>query len=160
MEVKEKEFKAHKAILIGRSPVFAAMLQPHTLESQTGVIKILDCDPESFQQFLEYLFCGKLEDNSFYSAFHLYSTSNKYDVQNLKEQCVENLIKNLAVDNVCEIVILADKHDDKKLASATQDFFTENYSAVFLTTDWDNLMRNDYRLAKKLLIEMSKVKGS
>lgn len=145
---------------MARSSVFAAMFQHDTLEKQTGFIDIPDCDPESFQEFLDYLYCGKLEDVSYHSAFQLYITSHKYDVQKLKEYCVEYLIESLTADNVCDIVKLADKYDDEKLLFGAQDFFNENWSKIFVTTEWVNLLKNDYRLGSKLLIELSKAKGS
>lgn len=160
LQVKDREFKAHKTILMARSSVFAAMFQHDTLEKQTGFIDIPDCDPDSFQEFLDYLYCGKLEDISYHSAFHLYITSSKYDVQKLKQFCVEYLIESLTIDNVCDIVKLADQYSDEKLMAAAQFFFNESWSKIFVTTEWESLLKDDYRLGNKLLMELSKAKGS
>lgn len=155
LHVQDKEYKAHKAILIARSTVFAAMFLHDTSEKKSGNINIPDCDPESFKEFLEFLYCGKLEEISSYSALHLYKTSDKYDIQELKTFCSEFLMKNLTVENLCEIVILADKYDDTKLLSAAQCFFNKNLNSVFVTSEWNDLLNNNRRLANKLLLEMS-----
>ena len=156
--VKDKEFKAHRAILMARSPVFAAMFQHETLEKQTGSITIPDCDPNSFEQFLEFLYSGKLEKPSTRNAFHLYETSAKYDVQELNEFCSEFLMENLTIENLCDVVILANKYDDTKLLSAAQSFFNENLRKVLLTREWSRFMVDNHRLANELLLEMSKMK--
>lgn len=155
LNVQDKEYKAHKAILIARSSVFAAMFQHDSSEKKSGIINIPDCDPESFKEFLEFLYCGKLEETSSYNALHLYKTADKYDIQELKTFCSEFLMNNLTVENLCEIVILADKYDDVKLLSAAQCFFNKNLSKVLVTSEWECLLKTNYRLANKLMINMS-----
>lgn len=153
--VMDREFKAHKTVLMARSSVFAAMFLHETSEKQTGIVNIPDCDPESFEAFLEFLYSGKLEKPSLRSALHLYETSDKYDVQELKTFCSGFLVKDLTIEQFCDVVILADKYDDAELLSAAQCFFNENLSKVFATCEWNDLLNNNRRLANKLLMEMS-----
>lgn len=154
LHVADKEYKAHRAILIAGSSVFAAMFQHETSEKQTGVITIPDCDPESFENFLEFLYTGKLEKPSLRNALHLYETSEKYNVHELKAFCTEYLMQNLTVEILCDVVVLADKYDEENLLSAAQKFFNESCSEILDTSDWDSLVKNNYRLSKKLLKEM------
>lgn len=156
LHVQEKQYRAHKAILVARSSVFAAMFQHDTAEKKSGIINIPDCDPESFKEFLEFLYCGKLDQLSLYNALHLYKTSDKYDIEELKAFCSEFLMNNLTVENLCEIVTLADKYDDVKLLSAVvQSFFNKNLRKVLVTSEWECLLKTNYRLANKLMIDMS-----
>lgn len=155
LHVVDKEYKVHRAILIAWSSVFAAMFQHETSEKQTGIISIPDCDPESFGEFLEFLYTGKLEKTSPCSALHLYETSEKYNVQELKAFCVEYLMKNLTVEILCDVVVIADRYEEMNLLSAAQDFFNENFSKILDTSEWDSLVENNYCLSKKLLKEMS-----
>lgn len=158
LKIKDKEFKAHRSVLIARSSVFAATFKHDTLERQTGVVTISDCDPDSFLQFLSYLYSGKLEDLSYCSALNLYYTSDKYNVQELKAFCVEYLIQCLSVENICETVVFAANYDDMRLLSAIQDFFNKNVRKILESSEWECLMKKDYRLASKLLKDMAKVK--
>ena len=143
---------------MARSSVFAATFKYDTLERQTGVITIPDCDPDSFQEFLEYLYSGKLEGLSVRSALNLYYTSEKYDVQELKAFCIEYLTQCLTIKTACEIAVLADKYDEEQLFSVTQSFFNKNYVEILLTSEWEHLMNSDSRLANKLLTEMARTK--
>lgn len=158
LKVKDKEFKAHRSVLIARSTVFAATFKHDTLEKQAGIITIPDCDPDSFPEFLEYLYCGRLEKFSYRSALNLYYTSDKYDIEELKVFCVEYLIQCLTVENICEVVVFADKYDITKLSSGTQEYFNQNVSEILETSQWENLLTRNHRLANRLLKEMTRVK--
>lgn len=155
LHVQGKEYKAHRAVLIARSSVFAAMFLHETSEKQTGLINIADCDSESFGDFLKFLYCGKWEEPSTRCAFHLFETSDKYNVQELKKFCVEYLMENLTVENLSNVVILAEKYEEEDLMTAAQDFFNKNFSKILPTPEWDCLVKNNYRLSKKLLTGLS-----
>lgn len=151
--MKEKEFRAHKLVLVARSPVFAAMFKHETSEKRTGIIHINDCDPDSFHEFLEYLYCGKLESISFRSAYHLYQISDKYNVQGLKPFCVEYMMHCITEENLCDVVKLAELYDETMLMSAAQVFFNLNLTKV--VAEWEILMENNPQLANKLISDMS-----
>ena len=144
---------------MARSSVFAANFRHDTLERQTGVIVIPDCDPDSFQEFLEYLYCGKLEELSFPSALNLYYTSDKYNIGDMKEFCTKYLMQCLTIENVCEVAAFADKYSETQLFSVVQDFFNNNVRKISETSEWERLMQKDYRLANKLLKKMLEMKN-
>lgn len=159
LQLENREFKAHKIILAARSPVFAAMFKHETSEKQTGIVNIPDCDSDSFQEFLEFLYCGKVENISFRSALHLYKIADKYDVQELKKLCAVYMKHHLNVENVCDVVALADEYDETNLLVAAQTFFIRNLTEIFETAGWKELFKRNFFLANKLLIQMtSKVK--
>lgn len=153
VHVQDKEYKAHRAVLIARSSVFAAMFQHETTEKLTGIINISDCDPESFEKFLEFLYTGKLENPSCRNALDLYEIADKYDAPELKTFCVDFLMENLAIENVCDVAFFADKYEETNLLSASQLYFNENVNDIFETSEWDSLVKKNYRLSKKLMKE-------
>lgn len=151
IHVKNKEFRVHKFVLMARSKVFAAMFQHDTSEKQTGTITISDCDPDSFHQFLEYLYCGTLEEVSCPTAIHLYETSEKYNVQELKMFCVELLLENMTARNFSDTAILAQKYDDRKLISGAQEYFNTYPNKVVETSEWDQLTKKYSSISNKYL---------
>lgn len=120
-----------------------------------SIIDIPDCDPESFDEFLQFLYCGKLEDITFRSAFYLFCTSHKYGVQELKTFCIEYMERCLEEDNVCDVAELADMYEEETLLDAAQNFFNKNASNVLDTDDWDSLLKKNYCLAKRLIKGMA-----
>ena len=55
-------------------------------------------------------------------CFSLYDPFLQYDLDRLKVMCEEALCSNLTVDNVCDILILADMHSATQLKAQALDF--------------------------------------
>jgi len=72
----DKHLKAHKAILIARSPIFAAMFEHDTIENRTGKVKIEDIDQETFEELLHYIYSGKIHKLDRF-AMELYNAADK-----------------------------------------------------------------------------------
>lgn len=154
LQVKDKTFKAHKAVLMARSSIFSAMFEHETKENATGLVNIPDCDPETFHEFLEYVYCGKLENVSFPSVLHLYTVSDKYDFQELKSFCIQYLERCLTKENVCDILVLAENHDEAKLLSLARGLFFRNVAEIVNTIKWKKMLENKSDLVNKLIMEM------
>lgn len=54
-----KHFKAHKAILAARSPVFGAMFEHEMEERKNGRVQILDVESDVFKEMLQFIYTGK-----------------------------------------------------------------------------------------------------
>ncbi|XP_043468165.1 speckle-type POZ protein-like isoform X2 [Leptopilina heterotoma] len=107
LKVDDKEFNAHKTILILRSPVFAAMFKSKMTEEQTSTVEIKDINPTIFQKMLRFIYTEKVEDLD-ESAAELYYAAEKYQLGELKTMCLNSLYKNLSTDSVIETLKLAE----------------------------------------------------
>ena len=58
--VDGQEVKAHKAILVAHSTVFAAMFEHECVEKRDGKVKITDISLEALKQLLRYMYTGKV----------------------------------------------------------------------------------------------------
>ena len=76
----DRMFYAHRAILSARSSVFAAMFGNDT--SDTGIIEIEDIGAEVFEDFLVFLYTGRLRTTK--SLEQLWVAANKYNVKTLE----------------------------------------------------------------------------
>lgn len=54
-----QEYKAHKAILAARSPVFGAMFEHEMEERKNGRVEIPDVDSDVFREMLQFIYTGK-----------------------------------------------------------------------------------------------------
>ena len=54
----EKEFRAHKLILSGRSPVFTQMFEHEMKEKSTNTVEIDDIEPEILEEMITYIYTG------------------------------------------------------------------------------------------------------
>lgn len=152
--VKGRKFSAHRTILAARCSVFAAMFDNDTEEKKTGVVKITDYDPVSFEMFLSFLYSGKV-DFAKCNVCELYKISYKYDVAKLLLFCIHFMIQNLSIDNFYEILILSDQFKEKELFGRLQSFFNKNFEKIISSSNWDNFSEKHFRLVNILLKSMA-----
>lgn len=57
-----RTFKAHKAILAARSPVFAAMFEHAMEESRANRVEITDVEPDTLAEVLRFIYTGRVVD--------------------------------------------------------------------------------------------------
>ncbi|NXG52197.1 SPOPL protein, partial [Psilopogon haemacephalus] len=116
-----QEFKAHKSVLAARSPVFNAMFEHEMEESKKNRVEIDDVDPEVFKEMMRFIYTGKAP-NLESMADNLLAAADKYALERLKVMCEEALCSNLSVENVADILILADLHSAEQLKAQAIDF--------------------------------------
>lgn len=83
----EQIIPAHKYVLAISSPVFFAMFYGGLAE-QGDTVDITDCDPETFLQFLRYLYCDDASFRDVNNAIEVWHLADKYDLPSLAKECV------------------------------------------------------------------------
>ncbi|KAG8176917.1 hypothetical protein JTE90_018700 [Oedothorax gibbosus] len=152
---------AHKNILAARSRVFEAMLErDQTIEGRSGVVAIDDVDSETMDRLLVYLYSDSLEKElRWEQASALYYAADKYAILPLRRECAQVLIVAMTPDNVCDVLVLGDRHSDEPLMSCAVDFVRYNQE-VLSSPVWENLEKCNASLTTKVLrqIFLQKVK--
>ena len=121
LSVSGKEFKAHKAILSVRSEVFAAMFMHNMKDKTLNRVEIQDVNQEVMEEMLKFIYTGKTT-NLDEIADELLAVADKYAIKLLKLLCEVSLYKNLKIENVAEVLVLADLHSSEYLKSKAFDF--------------------------------------
>uniref|UniRef100_A0AC34RPM8 BTB domain-containing protein n=1 Tax=Panagrolaimus sp. JU765 TaxID=591449 RepID=A0AC34RPM8_9BILA len=81
IHVDGEEIKVHKCVLSAESPVFSAMLEPHTKEFRENKVIIDDFDHETIQAGVEFMYTHKIDDDSTVEfLLDLYKFADKYDL--------------------------------------------------------------------------------
>ena len=117
----EVTFKAHKAILTARSPVFRAMFENDMTEAAKNCVEITDIDPQAVREMISYMYTGtapkvdKMADT-------LLQAADKYDLKQLKAICEKELISQLSEENVSETFQLALRHSATQLKAKCTGF--------------------------------------
>uniref|UniRef100_A0A3B3TA33 Speckle type BTB/POZ protein like n=1 Tax=Paramormyrops kingsleyae TaxID=1676925 RepID=A0A3B3TA33_9TELE len=125
-----QEFKAHKSILAARSPVFNAMFEHEMEESKKNRVDISDVDPDVFKEMMGFIYTGKAP-NLEKMADNLLAAADKYALERLKVMCEEALCSSLSVENVADILILADLHSAEQLKAQAIDFINRRVPITF-----------------------------
>ncbi|KAL7050430.1 hypothetical protein ACKWTF_004080 [Chironomus riparius] len=93
-DVNGTTIKGHKFAIFARAPAFLK-----AIEDAGNKLMIKDCSVDGFNEFLRFLYCGKLADKTDATIFDVLSLAHSYNVQYLKEICEEILMNNLNASN-------------------------------------------------------------
>ena len=153
LKVGDKELKAHKDVLRTRSQVFNSMLSHDMKEKNSGIIDIPDCDAEAMEQFLCYIYTGKVDSLDQSNMLKLYYIADKYDMKGLKGKCCAFIKKSLSKLNICEVVQLALNHSDSSLLEHATEYFIYNTLDIMRTVEWQIFMKENTTTANELTIK-------
>ncbi|KAG8192308.1 hypothetical protein JTE90_002129 [Oedothorax gibbosus] len=142
IKVGDEEFKCHKIILCARSSVFHTMLTTDMKENLTNCLEITDFDPSIVKTMIHYIYCGQVQDLTPEISIQLYFIADKYNLQDLKDICVEYILGNINMDNICDVLTLLELHDEPQLKTAARDFICANAVAIQETEKWLSLSKN------------------
>ena len=93
-----EKIKAHKIVLIARSPVFAEMLEINGKMSTIKNLKIEDCEPAVFGAMLRFLYTDEMEETE-EMAIKLMPIAKRYQVKVLHQKCEDFLLKIISTEN-------------------------------------------------------------
>ena len=142
---------AHVAILSAGSPVFTTMFQSNFVESITRQVNINNIEPQVFKQLLSFLYNGgvpKLTEVK--SIQSLLEAADMYDIEALKDECVNMLQTIQNTDNVIEILIWAYFFPNQKLLDAATQFVVKNSLHIFSQPEWMELVKDYPELCVKV----------
>lgn len=130
------EYQALKAVLAARSSVFSAMFKTNGMqESVKNRIEITDISQNVLEEMLRYIYTGNV-NNLHELADELFEAADKYDLDELKEMCLNFMSSNLSVDTAAKTLILADLHHADELKSKTMNYIVMNACKVMCTEGW------------------------
>ena len=132
------EFPAHKVILAARSPVFASMFEHKMQENSSNQVEIDDIYPNVVKVMLTYIYTGRVS-NINEVAYGLFYAADKYQLDQLKTLCEEQLSKNLKVENAAHIIQLAHMHNAPLLKRNTLQFISDHGAEVRATKEWEEV---------------------
>ena len=141
LNVNKEVFHAHKLILAVRSPILAAMFEKEPLEESKGSFIINDIDVVTFNEMMYYIYTDKIPDFKT-TVFSLLPAANKYQLVKLKTMCEIYLYNNLTMENVTNVLILADANSSTKLKAKAIEFINANPKEVIATDGYKSLTKS------------------
>lgn len=119
----------------------------------TGVIKVKDCDPSVFSDFIYFLYCGDGGRISKENVFSLYTQAEACEVSDLKAECLNFIKNNMAVDNFCEYMTWALDNSETELIASAVTFFVANAGEILMTVDWQTFAAEKPAHSSELFIQ-------
>ena len=132
-----RKFNCHKVILAGRSPVFNAMFTHDMEESRSGRLDIKDLDVDTVGKMLTYIYSDKIDNTDGKCKEEmLLAAAEKYDLPGLKSLCENALSKAMTIDNVLDMLLLADLNKAKSVKDVAINFIIENAQEIVSQEGW------------------------
>lgn len=99
---------ANKAVLSARSPVFNAMLKNEMTEAKTGLVFVPDFDSKVMKLVLQFIYCDLVEGSNKTAAELVYA-AEKYQLEELKQRCLNTIGSALSINNVAQAILIANR---------------------------------------------------
>lgn len=125
----EQIIPAHKYVLAISSPVFFAMFYGGLAE-QGETVDITDCDPETFLQFLRYLYCDDTNFRDVNNAIEVWHLADKYDLPSLANECVNFVEAAMEPLNAFRVIPCARRFNHKGLENVCWEIIDYNAQEI------------------------------
>lgn len=155
LKVDNRDFKVHKVILAAHSPIFACMFEHDMAEKRYNEVDIRDCTAESFEVFIQYIYCGSTDTMSTSNVYNAYYAADKYQVDGLKKKCVQFMRRNLSLKTFCDVIALSLRHGESRLQKKAVDFFCRNFREIIITSEWQKYLAKNPIHGNELFIKAS-----
>ncbi|KAI9562789.1 hypothetical protein GHT06_010244 [Daphnia sinensis] len=133
----------HTIILSARSKVFAVMFNQDMRETKTGQVVIEDIEPEIFKELLHFIYSGRLRAPLMEeTAQTLCDAAEKYDIQDLKRECIPFLVLNVSLTNAINLMAWADLRSIDDLKEAALGVVVRDFKRICQTKEWENFVNN------------------
>ena len=138
--VKDREFKAHRAVLAAASPFFLTLLRSNMKESNEQIIKIEleEATGTVMEDALKYLYTGNatvVEER----AHNLIATANFLLLPSLKTMAGNVLKKTVTTENCLFNYYFAEKYECVELKGKCREVIKSKFCVVMETDDFLNL---------------------
>ncbi|KAL7303423.1 hypothetical protein TKK_0004607 [Trichogramma kaykai] len=117
-----KEIPAHRVVLGNFSPVFKAMFSLDMLEKKSQSVDMIDISYDAAVEMLRYFYIGTIESREVSLIIDLLVAADKYQVDELKNECERILSSLLSPESAVDILQVADKYNMKSLEKNAADF--------------------------------------
>ena len=146
-----QEFPAHRVVLAQRSDVFGAMFDADMKEKLSGRVVIEDLSADVVDNLVTFIYTDSAPD-IWELAAELLMAAEKYNIARLKAVCELHLALSLNLDNVVDLLVLADLHDAGQLRRSTLDFIVRRAADMMEKPCWE-ILWNEHPRHMKVVCE-------
>ena len=124
-----KELKAHKFILMARSPVFEEMLR------ETNILDLANIAEEVVRGLLRYIYTDNTEDLETNATVYL-SNADRFQLPGLKNVCERYLSDSIKPETVPSLLLVAEQFNCEILKKAVMLYCEDNATCIQKTMAW------------------------
>jgi speckle-type POZ protein len=145
-------FKCHQFMLAARSPVLRAMFQSPMTEAATRRLEIKDLSPDVVDAMLLFVYTGNVP-NLAEAAAELLEAAEKYQIDQLKDICEQQLIETTDIGNAVAHLFLGDRFQAMELRKVAMEFVVQHFKAVMANPEWKQKLIGHPALLAEITVE-------
>ena len=134
LEVGDRKFEAHRAILAANSPYFRAMFTNGMQETQQREVKLRGIDPTMMSLIIEYIYTRTVRVDM-ENVMTLLSVADCFSVNGLTDACVEYMKSALGYENCFTILRFSKAYYRQDLTIAAKKFINTNFKRIICSTN-------------------------
>lgn len=146
-----KEYPAHRVILMSRCDVFAAMLRNDTQERRTGRCDVDSIDGETLDALLRFLYSCIVPDIEDLGE-KLLIAADKYHLADLKAFCIDSVRKKLSVDNAAHFLVFSDRYCAPKLKMSAMNCIKRDPAKFISLGGLKEVSAHSFEMAEELML--------
>ena len=150
-----QKLQVHKMILGMHSSVFSAMFDREMEEQNHNTLEITDIDYEVFEEMLCYIYTGKAKKLKKF-ACDLLVAADKYALDGLRFECEKIIFTKIRVENVVDILILADRTNAHQLKQQAIKFINKYAHFIKETKRWHSMIMEQSHLVVEIYNALGK----
>ncbi|KAL5214612.1 hypothetical protein ABZP36_003764 [Zizania latifolia] len=163
-EVDGKMFKAHRSVLVARSPVFRALLKEEQIADggcSGGVVCIDDMEAQDFATLLGYIYTDSLPEmkggEEVAGLPDLVAAANKYKMERLKLACENKLCEYVNARTVAVMLAFAGEHHCHGLKNRCLQLLDDpgNLKAIVQTEGLEHMTKTYPLVLKDLIAKLA-----
>jgi hypothetical protein len=145
-------FKCHQFMLAARSPVLRAMFQSPMTEAAARRLEIKDLAPDIVDTMLLFIYTGNVPNLATVAA-ELLEAAEKYQIDQLKDLCEQQLTETTNVGNAVAHLFLGDRYQAQVLRKKAMEFVVQNFKATMANPVWRQKLIDHPALMAEITVE-------
>ncbi|XP_070581051.1 kelch repeat and BTB domain-containing protein 8-like [Ptychodera flava] len=138
VNVEDKHFPCHRAVLSACSPYFKAMFTSGMEECNRREITLHDVDANSVGQILNYAYTSKL-DLSMETVQNLFVAASMFQIHFIQETCAQFMSAHVDVNNCVSLFSFACSYNSQWLKRGSKELIEQNFHQLSKTDDFMEL---------------------
>jgi len=120
-----EDIRVHKSVLVARSPVFKAMFSTEMKEKKENEIDMTDATVIAIKEMKKFMYLGIIAEE-FQETEELMKLADKYEIEDLRIECTQILLKSINNNNVFKLGILGEIYNSNELVRNCAEHIKNN----------------------------------
>ncbi len=129
LQVEEKKFPVHKAVLAAASTFWKAMFTGGFKESSDKIVQVQDISSRAIEEILSCIYTNELNITD-ENIIEIFSAAHLTQMAGIQDQCKDWMSENIEPSTCFDYLLFAQKYEMKELQKVIDSFFLENFAEV------------------------------